>query len=246
MTIHVALIDDEPLIVNALQSQLTTTVLPPPRVTVYDRPRRLLEDPEVSTVTHAIVDLSFGRQNYDLDHFARETETGLDAIVHLRKVAPGAVPVVVSSVETPFNLEVGIAIRQWWPTIRFISKADSRVPQLVQDFVQGQPPRDNAEIALLLRHVSEIGDQRLRQVIATGSNQSATMVLLRLLARTTDKPSSKSLALEMGNSENFVRRLINDVSGQFKSESIFAQREVGGLERLWEWSRARRAILDVL
>ena len=80
--VNLAVIDDEPMIAESVKEHFEQGAGTGPPIEVYgfDRPRRLREFERLPALTHAVIDLSFGRDDIDGPESRPEIETGLDAI----------------------------------------------------------------------------------------------------------------------------------------------------------------------
>ncbi len=241
--VHVALVEDEPLITDALGARIREWNANA-MVSVFDRPRRLRVDPDVGLATHAVVDLSFGRHDFDRAALAREAETGVDAIDALREdLAPHCSIAVATRIDTADLLEMAVAIRQTWPEIRFLHKADAGVAHRVVTFVADGMIQDNAEIGIELEGIDPVPPRRIRAALESIANSATATRIVLALAHAVDRPTMHELAASLGNESNFIRRLITDIGESFRQHSVLRLNEPGGLERLWRWCRARRAVL---
>lgn len=244
---RIVLVDDEPLITARLSDHLTGTLTPPTSVRTVDRPRRLASLADLGATTHAVVDLSFGRYDFDRAELAPELETGADAIALLvDRGVPAHRIVVASRLDTEFLEELAVAIRQTWPQVRFLHKADERLAHRVERFVADGAVRDNAEVALVLAGVVPRSPSDIAACLGRVANPGAALLIVRALADEPNRPSADELAAALARSTNFVRRVVQEIGDALKSAELLPADGPSGLARLWPWARARRAVLHRL
>lgn len=238
----VVVVDDEPVIGAGIQADLRSRWAEGIDVHYVDRPRRLRALDVLPHVTHTVVDLSYGRDDLDGPALRPELETGSDAIAYLRTQWPSCEIVVATRNDTELATEMAIAVRETWPEIRFLHKADEGLTERVDAFVRGRPVRDNAEIALDLAGIEPVPLERLSLVVsATGRPRPVT----RLLKALADQPSSvgrSEIAGRLGLSDHYVRALAHDVAVELLARELL-RGGGGGIANLWRWSRARRGML---
>ncbi|MEM8924205.1 MAG: hypothetical protein AAGD35_11955 [Actinomycetota bacterium] len=226
---------------TAIAAHLRDGAAPRAVVDGVDRPRRIRELPSPSTVTHAVVDLSYGRYDLDGPSLRPELETGTDAIELLHRHCPGCEVVVATRNDTEMLTEMVVAIRQTWPDVAFFHKADDQLPDRVAAFVTGHHYQDNAEIALDLIGVERVTDERLRCVADATGRARPTARLVRALADCTEVPTREQMASILDVGGLYVRSLAHDLTSELRERGLL--RGQGGLHPLWRWSRARRAVV---
>lgn len=235
-------IDDEPIIGSGLQAELRAASDVDIVVRTIDRPRRLREFDDLPALTHAVVDLSFGRDDMDGPCLQPELENGTDAIEFLRSACPACSIVVATRNDTEVVTEMAVAIRQTWPDIRFLHKADGGLADRVGAFVRGDHYQDNAEIALDLIGVEVVPLERLQLVVDATGRTRPTVRLLLALADRPCAPSRLAMAEGFGVSEPYIRSLVHEVTRELLDRRLMGG-DRGGMVSLWRWARARRAIL---
>jgi DNA-binding NarL/FixJ family response regulator len=237
---RVALVDDEPYTVQYLSERLVSTFGSDVEVVTLDRPRRLGVDVQFDA---AVVDLSFGLQDLDADHFALELETGVDAIDHLRLHHPSCRIVVASRVDYPLVIESAKAIRQTWPDIRMLHKADIRWHERAVQFIQSGDARDNTDVELILAGVTKLDPSEIAASLNQSTQRGRLPDMLLTLANSVEMPSRVQLAERLGIGDDHTRNLLTEIGSCFKSAGILPGGSPVGIERLWPWARARRPIL---
>ncbi len=246
-TSHLAVIDDEPMFADSLRAHFghrERARLPPVRVYGFDRPRRLREFASLADLTHAVIDLSFGRDDIDGPQARPELETGLDAIDLLKYSYVSCKVVVATRNDTDLITEMAIAVRQTWPEVVFFHKADSRLRSRVEDFVVGNHYQDNAEIALDLIGVDPVAPERIGRAVEATARARPGARLILTLADYPSPPSRRELAAALGGrAQAYVRSLSSDLTAVLIEWGLLSGNEGGGVGRLWTWARARRAIL---
>jgi hypothetical protein len=244
--VNLAVIDDEPLIVDSVKDHLVqaTGTGPPIEVFGFDRPRRLREFERLPALTHAVIDLSFGRDDIDGPQSRPEIETGLDAIDLLRDQCEQCKIVIATRNDAALITEMAVAVRQTWPDIMFFHKADSRLRTRIEDFVVGNHYQDNAEIALDLIGVSPVAPERIVRAIEATSRARPGARLILALADFPAVPTRQELATAIGGrAQAYVRSLTSDLTAVLIEWGLMSGDGGGGVGRLWAWARARRAIL---
>ncbi|MEL7155685.1 MAG: hypothetical protein AAFN30_03695 [Actinomycetota bacterium] len=242
MTPVLVVIDDEPIVGCGLRAELEAEPDLEIEVRTVDRPRRLREFDDLTALTHAVVDLSFGRDDMDGPCLRPELENGTDAIDFLRAACPQCGIVVATRNDTAVVTEIAVAIRQTWPDIRFLHKADGGLADRVGAFVRGDHYQDNAEIALDLIGVGPVPGERLQLVVEATGRARPTARLLLALADQPDTPTRQETAEVLGVSEPYVRSLVHEVTRELLDRRLLGG-ERGGIGSLWRWANARRAIL---
>ena len=235
---NVVVIDDEP----AYRSEWSSAVGPGVDVVAIDRPRRLLAIEELEAITHAIVDLSFGRWNLDGPERVPELETGLDAILTLRECAPLVEIVVVTRLDTVVLTEMAVAIRQTWPSIRFLHKEDPRVGFQLQAFAFGDHYQDNAEIGLDLVGVEPLPFDLVARAIDVVSNRHQLARTAQALAGFSFEPSAAQVGTELGWSPRTVTKRVSELRDCLRV-AAFPLPERDGFGGIWLWSFARGPML---
>lgn len=238
----VVVVDDEPVIGSGIQAGLAAGPGRVVDVRYADRPRRLHELDVLPHLTHAVVDLSYGRDDLDGPALRPELETGSDAIDFLRTRCPQCEIVVATRNDTELATEMVIAVRQTWPDIRFLHKADEGLTDRVDAFVSGRSLRDNAEIALDLAGVGPVPLARLSLLVAATGRPKPVARLLTTLADQPVAPGRRELAGRLGLSDHYVRALAHDVAVELLDRGLL-RGGGGGIGNLWRWSRARRGML---
>lgn len=241
--VHLALIDDEPLITERLLHRAEATLGPDVAPYVYRRPRRLGSNPPRAPLTHAVVDLSFGDRDLDSLDIRDEPETGVDAIDRLLSLHPDCRIVVATRRDTPLIVEMTIAIRQTWPTIMFLHKSDERLLDRFDEFLRSGTTHDNAEFALDLLGVAPIPPHEIRQALKATLYPSTSASILLELAKFTRRPTIKELAAQCHYADQYVRKLLQEAGDGLYAAGLLPERKFG-VERLWPWARSRRAILQ--
>ena len=237
------IVDDEPMTVAGIVSHLDGGREPGAMQAVgLDRPRRLATLQPPMPVTHAVVDLSYGRHDLDGCCLAPELETGTDAIDLLVGRWPEAAIVVATRNDTELATEMAVAIRETWPSIAFFHKADDSLGERVAAFVAGRHYQDNAEIALDLAGVGPVGAPRLRRVVESTGRPRPTARLVLGLADQVRVPAQQAIAEELGVRPSYIRSLAYEVTGALFDRDML-RADQGGLYSLWLWARARRAIV---
>jgi hypothetical protein len=241
-TIQLALVDDEPLITDRIVAHAKRAGRPGVDVHVFRRPRRLDSHPAEIALTHAVVDLSFGVRDIDHDGVRDEPETGVDAISRLTAVFPMCKTIVATRRDNALLAEMTVAIRQTWPEVRFLHKSDERFLERLDRFLDWGTVTDNAEFLLDLTGVDPKPPARIRVALASTMYASTCSKVLLELAEATRQPSAKQLAARCNNAEPYVKKIVQEIGFGLHNEGFLAQPKYG-LERLWLWARARRAIL---
>lgn len=246
---HLVVVDDEPLMAASVTAHLDRPDRGrgrgrgPVIVHGVDRPRRLTELP-LDRLTHAVVDLSFGRDDLDGPHLQPEIETGVDAIDLLVERCPSCQVVVATRNDTDLITEMVVAIRQTWPQVVFFHKADARLRHRIEDFVDGRHYQDNAEIALDLVGVGPVPPQRITEAVEATARPRPGARLVLTLADMAVPPTRQEVADALGGrAEAYVRSLAADLTAVLLEWDLLERHQGGGVTRLWHWSRARRAIL---
>ncbi|MCP5032619.1 MAG: hypothetical protein GY939_12505 [Actinomycetia bacterium] len=244
---HLAVIDDEPMITDSVKAHFNKRAdagLPPVMVNGFDRPRRLRDFESLLDLTHAVIDLSFGRDDIDGPQIRPEIETGLDAIDLLKDRCANCKIVVATRNDTELITEMAVAVRQTWPEIKFFHKADSRLRARIEDFVVGNHYQDNAEIALDLIGVTPVAPERIGRAVEATARARPGARLILTLADYPSAPSRRDLAAALGGrAQAYVRSLSSDLTAVLIEWGLLSGDEGGGVSRLWKWARARRAIL---
>jgi hypothetical protein len=238
-------VDDEPIVTDSVRWHLQRPeVWSSVEVHGFDRPRRLGSFTNIDLVTHAVVDLSFGRDDIDGPQSRPEVETGVDAIDLLQHRCLGCKIVVATRNDSDLVTEMAVAIRQTWPQIVFFHKGDSRLRRRIEDFVIGNHYQDNAEIALDLIGVEPVAPERLRRAIEATARARPGARLVLALAELPTAPTRQELAAHLGGkADTYVRSLTFDLTAVLIEWGLLQRDQGGGIGRLWMWARARRAIL---
>jgi hypothetical protein len=242
-TIHLALIDDEPLITDRIVAHFERTERPRIEVYVFRRPRRLDGHPADIKLTHAVVDLSFGVRDIDRHGVHDEPEIGVDAVSRLASANPKCRIVVATRRDTPLIGEMTIAIRETWPQVRFLHKSDERFLARLDQFLDSGTVPDNAEFSLDLTGVEPRPPSRITAALASTLYAATCSKVLLNLAEATRQPSAKDLATSCHHAEAYVKKIVQEIGFGLYNEGFLAKPQYG-LERLWLWARARRAILQ--
>ncbi len=230
------------MVASAIRFHLPVLMPEPVLVNGVDRPRRLARLPDDPPVTHAVIDLSYGRDDMDGPALRPERETGTDAVDLVHTRWPDCAVVVATRNDTELLTETAVAIRQTWPGIQFLHKADERLVDQIAAFVQGRHHQDNAEIALDLIGVEPVAPARLADAVRTTCRARPTARLLLSLADQPQSPPRRQVAAELGMGDNYVRSLAHDLSTELRRRELLVG-DRGGLDRLWLFARARRAVL---
>ncbi|MEE9417407.1 MAG: hypothetical protein V3V01_19155 [Acidimicrobiales bacterium] len=237
----VVVIDDEP----AYRAEWSSAVAAGVEIVSIDRPRRLEEIDDLAAITHAVVDLSFGRWNLDGSERVPELETGVDAILTLREAAPSVEIVVVTRLDTAILTEMAIAIRQTWPNIRFLHKEDPRVGFQLRAFACGEHYQDNAEIALDLLAIEPIEFASVRTAIAAVSNSHQLTRTAQALASYSSEPNAAEVGSSLGWSPRTVTKRVSELRDCLRVAALpLPERE--GFGGIWLWSFARGPMLRQL
>lgn len=241
----IVVIDDQPLFCRAVAQLLDDGSDPGRTVLSAARPRDLLELESPASISHAIVDLAFGPVDLDAPALEPEAENGVDALVHLARIAPTCRTVIVTGFDAGFVQQAAIAIRQTWPHISFLSKQDSALEDQLLRFVAGDDIRDNAEFSLLIGRVDPLAPQAIVEAIRQSGNRGPVARILLHLSELPKQPSRiQPIADALGWSSQHTKNTLR-LLGWALSSSHGAGFEGRGLQ-WWEWARPRRAILRQL
>lgn len=238
---EVAIVDDEPLNREHLRSALLSARPGITEADTFGSLSSLIQSASVRNLTHAIVDLSFGI----LDRTGEPLHgTGIDVIDHLRAAAPDCDIVVMTRFDgDPLMPEMVVAIRQTWPAIRFLHKADAHLIDRVLEFLDGRLMMDNAAFAATVAGVRPITPQQLREHVYAGMYGRSVGRVLVGLASWPRRPSAQELAETVHLGRQSVRTMLQWCGDTFRAQELLGYDEPAGLERLWPWARARQAIL---
>jgi len=229
--LHVALIDDEPLMLNSLASSIREHVNEDLNISTFTGPTELQTTPSTN-FTHAIIELSFGG-------VGESRRSAIDAIDFIASTMPLCRIAVLGRFETPWHLEVATAIRQTFPSVPFFVKQDSQLVRRVVEFVRGEAVRDVAEISLLLMGVEPLLMSSVSTALKSSMQPGSLIRLLDVLSGHDELPSTEELSEALGMSTRTVRNRLSELSTTLSYVMV----EERGLSRLWLWARARRAIL---
>lgn len=194
-----------------------------------------------TSLTRALVDLSYGvfdRTGAPIGH------TGVDVIDTLMATTQSCQVAVVSRFDgDPLMPEMVTAIRQTWPDIRFLHKADQRLAEWSVRFINGEVLRDNAVFAPTLAGLAQVPPDALRHLILSSEKGSTSARVLLYLAEQVERPTAGLAAHALGVSEQYVRTVLQWLGVALRSADLMTEDEEAGVARFWLFARARRAIL---
>lgn len=246
-------VDDEPVYGTlAFQALRNLGGLEEFRFESAQRPRQLAGIP-LAAVTHAVVDLSFGMRDVFADQMQEEDEMGVDAIATLLGVdgfqageATDCEVVVLTRLDQKLMIEMARAIRQTWPSVRFIDKADGRWIERVAAFARGATLRDGYDIHILLAGLSKVEPDEIVQAIARSRLPGRGLPVLTTLASFNETPTRAELARASKSSVRATTEVLGEAGAALVSAGILAEGTQRGVAELWPWARARRPILRAI
>lgn len=239
----VAFLDDEPLFSEALAFRISAAA-PEIEILQFDRPRRLVDHPDVHRLSHALVDLSFGPLDLDAPDLRPEPETGLDAILLLEELAPQCRIVVVTTMGAPLAFATAQAIREIRPDVPFLNKADRRLPDHVAAVVAGELVQDNAEFGRLLAGVGVVPPQEITSALDGSTSRRSIIKLLLALSECPSEPSLADLQDRTGWRPQTVKNYLQELGTRLEVAEVIEPGLVG--LGLWQWARPRRRLLSSL
>jgi hypothetical protein len=239
---RVLLIDDEPGNVAYLKLRLEAELGPSLEVSTLGNPSEIGAHLLLGGWTHAVVDLSFG--SLDRSPGQRIVGTGIDAIDEIVASFPTCRIVVATRFDGDALMsEMVVAIRQTWPSIMFLHKADSALDQRLVDFVRLDSVNDNAVFMLDLAGIRPLSPQQIHDAVKSCLNRKAAVSLLLALSGMHEQPTTRALAAHCIFGEQYAKNVLQSVGDALVDIGALRLNEERGIKRLWLWARARSAIL---
>ena len=239
--IRIAIVDDEPINRSFLETSIRSAWAKPITIDAYSSLAELVSLGGGSACSHALVDLSFGSLHRSGSPI---NNTGVDVVDCLLASAPTCTIAVVTRFDDdPLMPEMVVAIRQTWPDIRFLHKNDGALVSRVIELLRGEPVIDNAVFAMTLAGQPHVPIDALRDALLAGMYGRPGARVLRALSELTAKPTAAELGRELHNEAQYVRSVLQWCGVTLRTLGLLGYRDQAGLDRLWLWARARRAIL---
>ena len=238
---RLAIADDEPMNRTMLEADIRSLWANPLDVDLFSSLADLVGAGTGAATTHALVDLSFGSMDRSESPVR---DTGVDVVDHLLAHAPMCRIAVLTRFDgDPLMPEMVAALRQTWPQICFLHKSDASRIQRVVELLRGEPVPDNALFAVTLSGQPHVPIDVLRDRLLTGIYGRPGVRVLLALSEMTAKPTAHELGSLLHLSRQYIRSVLQWCGLTLRDLRVLGHHEQAGIDRLWLWARARRAIL---
>lgn len=206
-----------------------------------ESPEAVLCVDSLDTVTHALVDLSFGAFN----HLAEERRlNGVDGFAFLDRLAPGCHRVGMSILAEAPHMEIARSIHQFWPGTPILSKLDvDHLLHSITRLLDGgsiESHRDASRATLTTRTMPGWRHEIPSRLAGSGVGNPYTLV--DGVASFPIEPTNVMIAERLGVKPSGIPVRLADFRDRLKCYLTDPTSQVGA--GLWHWIKPRWAVFD--